>query len=289
MTIHESINFIYPFLTYLKIFLVTPWYDFRHNSGYRAVPARLYGLFVWILRLSAIAYWTFDGELATQTSLDFLHTQKFIHTFTHANMILLTLLGAIKSLFLDIDQWKVLLSKLEHVDILQNRTIKKDQFPAKFYFSIGIKHVFFVTITSYQIFFWTKFCGVKVLKTWISTLYDLYYQFLVVLLINSLVRSFRSRYEFLNNQLIRDCSSSKFLLELKSVAQTYRILGEAVQTFNRLFGSQIIIIMVQCGLCFIQSLSIDSSISEVVPQQYYFYVFISNTCLFLFSCVSYFF
>ncbi|KAJ3647711.1 hypothetical protein Zmor_019574 [Zophobas morio] len=265
----KDIRCLRPFVVFLGAFLITPWYDIGENSMYKPRLAQLYGCFLISLNVLWIAYCVLNDVVITSVTLNVLHAQRFIQTVTHANLLILNTFTIIKSAFLGADDWKRLFLKLKYIDVkLQNKG-KKEHTIKTFYCQVIAKQTLFAILLTYQIFFWFKVAQPNLLKFCGATVIYLYYEFLVVLLITGLVESFRSRYRDLNKKLVMAYKLPKFVLGLSNVSEDYRIMSEIVHTFNKIFGYQIIIIIVRCGFETIFAfVSFDSAASALYGDLY---------------------
>ncbi|KAJ3647943.1 hypothetical protein Zmor_019786 [Zophobas morio] len=264
----KDINFLNPFVTYLKIFAITPWYIFRKTSIYQSFFAKCYGLFLIVLRLLWISQIMSYRRLHTEISVNVLHAHRFVRTFTNGNLIILTFLTTLKSW--DCEQWKILFSKLKYIDTkLQNVGKIEDLITRNFYFCIFIKHALFFGLSIFYLYYWGTFFGAFTIKICLGALHDLYNEFVLTLLINGLIRSFQTRYENLNQKLITVYKSPKFVHEAKYLARNYRLLGETIHTFNNIFGYQIILIILQTGLQLIHCLTTIDDTAKFDGSYYY--------------------
>ncbi|KAJ3647944.1 hypothetical protein Zmor_019787 [Zophobas morio] len=278
---HDS-KTLHIFFTYLNIFLITPWYDFNKNCFYRPRLFKLYGCSLMLAILSLIIFSLMNGSLqeilkyATHTS------QKIVYCFVLINLTLLTIITTIKSCFLDHTNWKNLLRNYHYID----KKISKGS--SGLFRKLVWRHLIYFMYTPFSLYLWLKMINLPLIQMLpIIPLPYMYYKFMLVMLAKILADKIKSGYVNVNTKLARCSHGPKFLIELRSLTQDYRILGETIEIYNNLFGYQIILIVFHCGLEIVSSLNFVLTSVIVTPEQPFFYQLLtSNLGLFIFSLVS---
>src|SRR5699024_7683667 len=106
-----------------------------------------------------------------------------------------------------------------------------------------------LALTSYNIYVFIISFDLSVLQYILhSYMVDLYYEFLVTLLLKYLLSVIHKGYEALNCKLCDIQTKPKLEESMKELIQNYRILSETIQLFNSLFGYQLLLIIFHCGL-----------------------------------------
>ncbi|EFA07603.1 gustatory receptor 106 [Tribolium castaneum] len=245
----KDIVFINPLVKYLNIFFITPWYDFPTNQKYYPSLAKCYACLLMVVKILWVIYWLQDDALKSVYA-SLLCTEKIFLFAIYTNLSILTTVTIFKSAFWDVDKWRTLFTNLQYIDInLQNKGKKESKLMKNFYFWFVLKQVMFLCYSTYGIQVFGTMQRTSFFKTFLnSCLMDVYYEFLLISLINILIRSFKSRYKDLNQKLETACEQSKSVEELMNIANYYRILGDTVEIFNSLFGYQIILVIFDCCL-----------------------------------------
>ena len=124
----------------------------------------------------------------------------------------------------------------------------------RFYLTIFLKHVLFLVITSLQTYVWYNFFQLPfVLLFLFIGNFECYIEFLIIVLMHSLVQSLKIRYVELNKKVVKTCRNN--ISHLKNVCHDYRILGQTVEIFNKIFGYEIILILWHFGVESVNSLT----------------------------------
>ncbi|KAJ3647940.1 hypothetical protein Zmor_019784 [Zophobas morio] len=102
-----------------------------------------------------------------------------------------------------------------------------------------------------------------------------------------LIEKIRSGYVNVNCNLVKCLQSPNCLHEMRALTRDYRILGETIDIYNHLFGYQLMLIVLHCGLEVISGLNVAvASIIIDAANPVYYNLFISNSILLMFSLVS---
>ena len=108
----------------------------------------------------------------------------------------------------------------------------------------------------YVVYGWCNAVNISCLKYMgIFPVIDIYIEFLIVTFYSILISVFKSRYEDLNRKLSNLLFDKNFDQEIKNLRKYYRILGEAFDVFNKVFGNQVVLIFVSCGLQVVEALN----------------------------------
>lgn len=242
-------NFIKPFFLYLNLFLITPWYDFNRNLFRHSTLSRIYGCVLICMKL----FWMFStlmDNIVRQVFAESLFSVKIVLTLGVLTLLMRTVLIVLKSTVWNVSHWKTLFVNFETIDANLENTNTNDS--KNFWIHLSIRHVLFGIFAGHQFYTWARFFDFSWLQTtWIVPTLEFYEEFLVVQLIDALVQSIRARYRALNSRLIEVCQNSetnKMDQELANLSHLYRLLGENVDTFNSIFGYQILLTLFHWGL-----------------------------------------
>ncbi|KAJ3651182.1 hypothetical protein Zmor_017235 [Zophobas morio] len=274
----KDINFIYPLCVYLRIFLITPWYDFIKNRDSGLQISRLYGVAFIALRVYFTVCSATDDIMINNVS-QFLITQKIVYFGTYAAFFSINVLNFFKSSFCDIENWKILFRKLHTVDNkLENIGDQEKSAWKNFYVGFAAKQAIFVGVVAYEVYIWSLVIKLSVVKIlFISGFAEMFNEYLLILLMRCLVQVLQSRYEDLNNRLL-NMKEVEVSRVLKNLVHSYRLLNECVYTFSNLFGYQIILIIFHFYIEIIHGLNF-TFVSFVIPVEkvYYKHLLISGT------------
>ncbi|KAJ3647925.1 hypothetical protein Zmor_019771 [Zophobas morio] len=241
LSIHD-IDFLQNFFNYLQFFFVTPWYDIEKNCVRKPTYCRLYGCCILLLDILWFCACIIDAA-AQQAIENLLPCQKVLYSLRTITLLLLVLFTILKN-FWNFENWGTLFRNFHYVDIkLKNLGRKEPKILRNFYWLFLVKHVAFFTPVVYiscDMLINLKMTLLTILQT--GSIMFVYYEFLVIVLWLSLIESFKARYESLNRKLVA-ARKRHSILEVRNLAQLYGILGETVETFNKLFGYQILLII----------------------------------------------
>ncbi|EFA07608.1 gustatory receptor 111 [Tribolium castaneum] len=248
MSTFSDITFMRTVWKFFNIFLITPFYNFNENTIHSKL-CKLYATFLIALKLVWIVA-LFKNENLSEMVKQFLFTQKFTFVAGLATLSVLNLLSVIKSSFLDINTWKMLVKSFDAIDSkLQTGGKVETSICKNFCFGFITKQLIFMIFVTYQLYCWSSFLKISVLQSlWASPTCDLMYEFQIFTFLMSLLQSIKRRYVLLNEKVEAIKTSPKMRHELQKLAQVYRILGETIETWNKLFGYQILLITFQSGL-----------------------------------------
>ena len=281
----KDINFIHPLFNYLRIFFITPWYDFHENHTCRLQISKICGVALIVLKIYCIVYSANDDIVVNSIPKQSI-TQKFISLGVLCTLICLDVVTVIKSW--DIENWKTLFTNLQTVDQkLQNVDDLEKSVWKNFYLTFSTKQVIFLLLVVYQVNILsstTQLSPIKIL--FLTGSVEHFVEYLVSILLNCLVQVFNSRYKDLNARLV-EIKKAHISREMKNLVQSYRILSENVHIFNSLFGYQIILIMFHFGIEVVNGLN-SIFISFVIPdhQSYLGYLLLGSACVFILMMVS---
>ena len=255
----------------MRIFLITPWYDFSKNREYAPHLSKIYGIGLIIVKI-CITIYTSMVRTVGETLSKFLFSQKVCFYGVYISFMFLDILTILKSAFWHVNTWKKLFKYLQHVDLkLSNRGQREPSIWRNFYLQFFLKQIAFGVVGTYQMYVWCtlmQMSGMTLL--FFNGVMQAYVEYLIVLLVNGIVQGFKSRYEDLNLKFCQARKKGTILSEIRSLVEIYRMLGESVNIFNTLFGYQFILIIFRFGIEFINALN-SSYISVIVPIDRGFY------------------
>ncbi|EFA07607.1 gustatory receptor 110 [Tribolium castaneum] len=234
----RDINFIKYLWRYYNFFLITPWHDFDNIVPCNSSICKIFATLLIFIKV----YWVSD---ATFLDKHLLFTQKVNYCITTVTITTLNLLTVVKSSFLaDGNKWRTLFNNLRYLDLnLHNKGKTEGSIWKNFYFTFVLRQLFFIMSVVYQIHVWTSKEKISFLRGfWLSPAVDMFYEFQIIELMTSVVKSLESRYADLNENFLQ-CQDEKF----ESFVYYHRILGETVDLFNSLFGYQTLLITFHIG------------------------------------------
>ncbi|KAJ3648133.1 hypothetical protein Zmor_019959 [Zophobas morio] len=251
----KDINFIKYLFLFLNLPLVTPWYDFDRQSSYKPKLQKAYGMILMsgaLLRLIYMKIGLKNVGYITNLSI----SENFTWSCANVILTLITCLAIFRSCFLDVGKWKMIFTNLRCIDKSLKNVGKDETYVLRnFYLIFFLKQlVFFVAICVGQ-YVWASLMHLSILKVIIVTcVFECYYEFFLITVINALVQSFKSRYQNLNHRVLVVFQETKTVQKWRALAQDYRILGETVDVFNEMFGWQIVLMMFHFGLEMVSTL-----------------------------------
>jgi hypothetical protein len=284
----KDINFIRGLFSFLNIFLIAPWYNFDKNTMYKPILCKCYGCLLLLLNIFLTVYFLITDESVVRLYWGLLFTQRFLFFLAAGTTTALCLLTIVKSSLWDVDNWKILMTNFHYVDLkLQNKAKVEVRLVKNFYFGFFVKHFFFMIFAIYSICVWSSLFGFTIWKTVLVTGWkEMYYEFLTVNLLNCFIQSFKSRYEDLNERLLNIGKERKVVPELTKLAHCYRILGETIEIFNKMFGVQQLMIIFHCGTEFVSCLNLSFVSFLTDDNSLYLHIIISNVAVLISISVS---
>lgn len=268
-----------------------PWYNFE--TDHIAYPT-LFKFYTCGLLLIKI-FW--NVKLATNDFIQQLYgclmfSQKIIFILTYLDTNFLVVLTTVKTSFLDNSKWKMLLENVKLVDLfLGNRGKREKSVWTNYYFSFTIKHVVMISVGVYTSYIWSKAVDVPFFDgIYMGPIFDIYYHFQLTIVLTTLVKVIRVRYEDLSTKLVKTCEETKlgdFVVEIRNMASIFRILGDSIEVFNEIFGFRIILLMFHWGLQIITCLNFTFIITADIDGQLQHHFLLSNVCILGFEIVSF--
>jgi hypothetical protein len=277
----KDINFIRGLFSFLNIFQIAPWYNFDKNTFYKPILCKCYGCVLILLHIFLLVYAITDENLARAYG-EFVFTQKNFFCGICGTIVGLSVFTIVKSSLWDVDNWRMLLTNFQYVDLkLQNTRKLEVKLVNNFYFGFVVKISLFTIFEIYLIYVWSSILEIPFWKTVLMTgAKDMYYEFLTVNLLNCFIQSFKSRYEDLNERLLNIGKERKVVRELTKLTHCYRILGETIEIFNKMFGvQQIIIIIFHCGIEFVCTLNNTYVTFVIGNNSLFFHIIVVNVAV----------
>ena len=209
-------------------------------------------------------------------------SQKIIYFFINATLLALTVTTVTKSGFLCVKNLSILIQKCQYIDTKTSEN--KSQL---IYFKFLLKTAVFLVFLAYELYVCSISHNMSYFKIFILTpSIDMYYEFLVVVVITSVVAKIKNGYVYLNANLEIACKSPQLIDKMRFLTQDYRILGETIEVFNDLFGYQLILITLHCGLLIISGLNfIIIALKTEHDDLIFFHVVASNMLVIIFVLV----
>lgn len=283
----KDINFIRPLWKYYSFLIITPWYNFDQNCLYNPYLIKLYGFIFLVINVTWIVSVICDQSLQqVYTVMPFSH--KCLYILTCVNIKIFMFLIIVKACFWDVDKWRVLVTNFRYIDErLENRGRKEVGILRNFYCGFAIKEIFFLLFALYEMYIWSIVLEFSFLKGIVmGPLIDLYYEFQMVIFITCIVNCIKSRYEDLNSRILKLYSDKNIVRELRKLIELYRILGEIIEVFNKLFGYQIILVIFHSGLQVISSLNFCFMIITKTDGPLYHHFIVANISVLFITIVS---
>ncbi|KAJ3648136.1 hypothetical protein Zmor_019959 [Zophobas morio] len=279
----KDINFIHPLCIYLRIFLITPWYDFDKNRDCGLQISKIYGIVLIVSKFYFTVLSAAD-DIMLEIISKFSITQTVVYYGAFVALISLNALTALKSSFFDLQNWKTLFTNLKIVDQkLGNAGDRERCLWNNFYFGFAAKQLIFLALVVFQVYTWSYITHLSAFKILFMTGFvEIFGQFLITILISCVLQVLKSRYKDLNSKLLELRNNVKVPLEMKNLARSYRILGECVHIVNSLFGYQIILIMFHFGVEIVHGLNfIIVSFDTPVEERFYGRFLVASVCVFI--------
>ena len=181
------------------------------------------------------------------------------------------------------DTWQTLFKNCQRVNNVKESVEKK-----KFLLEFFLKQVVFLLLGGYFLFVWSIQSKTTLLTCFVlSNMTDLYYEFLFVDFVKYVLKVLKSAYENLNKRVLFQENLGLCEELMKSYAQNYRLLGETIDTVNKLFGFQILLIIFHTGLHTVNTVNFDILYIQLESENFYFYYqLVSSILLVLLLWVS---
>ena len=235
---------------YLGFFMVAPWYDFHSDLLTKRTLCKLYGLFLALLRTGTSVYSTTD-ETFTQIHQNIVLSRKILFLSVHISSLVFILLTILKCSFWDVKLWQTMITNFRYIDTKLQNTGKTEQSVFKnFYCQFFATQCIVFLIIAHTAFNWISLVDTNPWKILLfGGFIETYITSLMTILITTLARVFKVRYEELNIELVRTTRRQKFdTREVVSLSKIYRLLGDTVEIYNKIFGYHLVLIVLQSGL-----------------------------------------
>lgn len=243
----KNINFLQKFCILTNAFLITPWYDFQKQTSIWPVSSKLLICGVFLLKFILIAL----SIITAKSSIIFeegFGTQKFFFVTFLMLIIAQNIFQIVTSTFFYQNRWKQILINFEYVDVeLENENRIESNIFKNFYFRLLAKNLFFFALFIPYFYSWYQIwrCSIVIFMTML----EIYNQFIVLVFLHCLVKSFGVRYNEINKRLVFVCCNSIDLAsDLKQLRKLLIILAENIDLFNDSFGYYFLFIIVYCGV-----------------------------------------
>ncbi|KAJ3648107.1 hypothetical protein Zmor_019941 [Zophobas morio] len=275
----KNIKFIKPLFLYLNIFLIAPWYDFNKLSFRNLNISKLYGSVLILVKFTWLFSLTMNENIQRKMFQN-TPTFKVLYTFWILNQVVRPVMAILKSTFWDINKWTTLITNFELIDTKLQIVDQQKSIFQNFYFRLGMKHVVVAIWFAFQLYAFSLFLGMPILETfWFGG--DYYREFLMVVFINTLIKCFKERYEYLNAKLLKQCKNFTDR-DFRQVQEIYRLLGENVDDFSHIFGYQIICVLFRFGLEIISCLNYSYVTLSSVNKDVLYGILAANLCSMIF-------
>ena len=278
----KDINFLAPLFWYLGFFMVTPWYDFHSNSLTKPTLCKLYGLFLALLKTGTSVYSTMD-ENFTQIHQNIVLSRKILFLSVHISSLVFILLTILKCSFWDVKLWQTLITNFRYIDTKLQNTGKTEQSVFRnFYCQFFATQCVLFLIIAYTAFNWISVVDTNPWKILLfGDFIETYITSVMTVLITTLARVFKIRYEELNTELVRITRREKFVTrEVVGLTKIYRLLGDTVEVYNKIFGYQLVLIVLQSGLQIVHCLNFILELTTLAEDINYRLLFGSFSLLF---------
>ena len=224
-------------ITLFYMLLITPWYHFDKKRLYKPTLAKIYGCVLILIKLFLTLLLFKDFEIHETFPGDTIIYYSLI-----TNLVVLILVTITKSVFTHGHKWVSLFKTLQQLDSNLNTT---KNLCCIFF----VKQTIFIVSFAFGMYGWLTFAPTPYMKFLLSIpMTDFYYEFLIVSVYEILVQVFREKYKEVNDKLLNIQAENKFYSEVRNLKKRWRVLGQSVQTLNRIFGYQILLVILHCGL-----------------------------------------
>lgn len=237
-------NSICYFYNFLNIFAITPCYDFDRGKLSKTKFTKFCALTIAASSLYCI-YDYFKKFENSSYLYDGFSAKSLIFIISYLILNGTVLLASIKSGFFDGKKWIQFFTNMNYnTTVISENKSQKNAFSWNFYSTLLLLHFFCLLVLSCQVYVWSNFLNMPLLEAiifggWIQ----MYYEFLMVLLIKSLIDCFKVRYKILNETLLKISNDTRVIINLKKLVQKYRLLFGTVNIFNSIFGYQILLLL----------------------------------------------
>lgn len=273
---------------YFSFLLITPWYDFNKKCLYKPFLMKICGCVYLLVKI----FWTImvvrDNHVQKIYKMMPL-SEKCVYLLTQVNLTGFVFWVIIKCCFCDVEKWTMLIRNLQHIDERLDNVGKKKTIGImkSFYFGFFVKQVCFFLFAIYIVYIWSDVLDYPFTKAlFTDPVLDLYYEFLIIILIRSIVKSIKIRYSELNEKFLKIQCSQNLTPELQNLVENFRILGETIEIVNNLFGFHIILILFHSGLQVVCCLNFMFILVRQTEGYLYHHFVIANLSILAFTMVS---
>lgn len=268
-----------PFYTIGCIFCVNPYYNFRTQV---VKTSKLYGCVLIILLVTSLILTFYDalprpGTYPVITNiLDIIG--QFLLYFQAISMIVNATLCGVKN-------WQIINKNLQLIDkVLLPQ--KNNNFLQKIHYVFFLRFIIFLICNFYVTFVcFTVAPDIVRSKTFIGSEFCYSFEFFMCFLIIALTSAFKERFKRINKILLNNENK----LEIKEIAMYWRILGEGVYYFNKIFGWPLLFLIGRAVLQLLTSLEFSLLAFEknfTVKSSFLKSLVVTNIALFSYMIVS---
>lgn len=293
----KDIEFIQPLFHLSSFLAISPKCDF--GNSYRIsqpISSKIYGGVLISLRVIVITY-ILISELNMDKSLigvQMHSTDYLLKTLSNITQILFSTVTITKALFCEEENWAIIMQSLRSIDeTLGNRGKRDAKLLGDFYSRFILGQVCLVLFIFYDASVWLRFVGSDFWVQVILYFSELYVACVFVMFVHSFLISFESRYQDLNDALHKyqhfyktDSFLATKINRVRKIGESYRILGEAIEAFNTIFGYSILLLIIDFA---VQLINCVSFAQGVVQDEHHLIVelVLSNIMLSVLLVVSY--
>ena len=273
----RSSKFTSFFFTYLSLFLIVPKYS--NDKFYNTTLSKIQGVCLISAKLAL------NVVAITSKSVDDLFrlippSERIVYSITNITLLSFTLMTIIKCSFFDVKNWTILFDNYTYWNskIGQNSNL---------FLKFAFKHVMFLLFMFNATYGWSVTVDLSMSSIVFTTsIVEMYYEYLLIMLWTHVIDRLRCGYVHLNAKLSKWSLSPKFIFELRNLTQDYRLLGEATEIYNDLFGFQLILILFHCGGHAITALNFILTANAIdFSDPFFYYMVLCNLSVFIFTFV----
>ena len=274
----RSSKFTSFFFTYLSLFLVVPRYS--NGKFYNTTLSKIQGVCLISAKLALTVV------AITSKSVDDLFrlvapSERIVYSITNITLLLLTWMTIIKCSFFNVKNWNILFDNYTY----WNSKIGKPD--SNLYLKFAFKHLMFLLFVFNVIYGWSLTVDLSMSSIVFTTsIVEMYYEYLLIMLWTHVIDKLRCGYIYLNENLSKWSLSPKFIFQLRNLTQDYRLLGEATEIYNDLFGFQMILILFHGGGHAITALNFILTANVIdFSDPFFYYMVLCNSSVFIFAFV----
>lgn len=264
---------------------IAPSYDFDKNVF---VKQNLHKSYCLVLISATVCAFTYQQYYYRKNLLStYMFSILVLDLLSKFIMILLCLVTTVSSAFWNMNEWRHLFQYFSAMeDYLKTGKTTEISFLKNFSFQFFLTNIVIISVLVSSFvpwFLYFKYSNPLIMTVEVFILYLQYVKFIKVTIVYNIALAIKCKYQDMNRHLIRGCCDriSEIPNVVKNVSHLYGLAGETVDTFNKLFGWEIL-------LSIFHSTSMTLQCFNII-KQYYFKISdgpVSSTHLLILSITS---